>query len=84
MTSLRRIESVTEFDHGGHTVALFETNWLLTAGGGRGAVGLSYRSPGFVDVDGQHPIRIHDHLMLIRLSAFIIVLLAVVIGKKET
>jgi hypothetical protein len=70
--ALRRFEDATHLVHAGRTVTLQQATWYLTAGYGRKLGGLSYRKPVSIRIDGRRPVRILDHVMIIRALAGIV------------
>ena len=68
MAGLRRIDRVTNLVHGGSTVQLVETIWSWQTGRDGRSGAFQYQTPRSVSLAGMPVARIHDHLMLVRLS----------------
>ena len=85
MPALRHLEEATHIVHAGRTITLRQATWSLTTGDERKLGGLSYRKPVSIRIDGRPPLRILDHLMIIRAIAGVVtaafILRAAVRGK---
>ena len=72
MRGLRRSRVATQLVHTGQAVTLREETWHVTIGDRRKLVGLSYRRPVSIRVEERSPVRIVDHLMIVRAAAALV------------
>ena len=65
----------------GRAVTLVSRLWTASAGVGRFGVGASYRTPAAVEVEGAEPVPIRDHVMIARLVAILVTIVALLFGR---